>query len=230
MEEQRVKLEKMATVGELATMVAHDLRNPLTSIRNASFYMKSTCGSLTGKGVQPLLEMTDLIEQEIIYANNIINDLLEFAAKRPLQREKHDLNKLLEGFFEQNKTPENIRLESNYRAKTPVNVDSRQMHRVFSNLTENAIQAMPEGGKLTVETRESEHAVDITFADTGVGIPEENMSRLFQPLFTTKAKGIGMGLAICKRIIEQHGGTITVQSKADRGAVFIMRMPKTESA
>ncbi len=81
-EEQRVKLEKMATVGELATMVAHDLRNPLTSIRNASFYMKSTCESLRGKGVQPLLEMADLIEQEIIYANNIINDLLEFAAKK----------------------------------------------------------------------------------------------------------------------------------------------------
>jgi len=226
LEEQHLKLEKMATVGELATMVAHDLRNPLTAIRNASFFLKSSCENLRSKEGETLLEMADLIEQEIIYANSIINDLLDFAAKRPLQKKVQDINRLLKEFLKKNRMPENINLDTSFRAKTPLPIDDKPMERVFFNLLENAVQAMPQGGVLSIKTRESDCGIELTFADTGVGIPKANMGKLFQPLFTTKAKGIGMGLAICKRIIEQHGGIITVRSRAGRGTSFTIKLPK----
>jgi two-component system sensor histidine kinase AtoS len=105
-------------------------------------------------------------------------------------------------------------------------VDKRQLERVFLNLVKNAVQAMPNGGKLMVTTKETKDFVEIALADTGVGIPEESMSKLFTPLFTTKAKGIGMGLAICKKIVEEHEGTIDFKSKVGEGTTFTIKLPK----
>jgi len=228
MEEQRLKLEKLATIGELATMVAHDLRNPLTSIRNASFYIKNTCPCRGGPECKTAIEMLDIIEQETLFANNIINDLLDFAAIRPIQKERRDINEMIEDSITTSNIPENIKVERNFARKAIVNVDEKQLDRVFSNLVKNAVQAMPKGGKLTITTNETEDHVEIALTDTGVGIPEESMSKLFQPLFTTKAKGIGMGLAICKKIVEQHDGTIDVKSKVGEGTTFVIKLPKKE--
>ena len=99
------------------------------------------------------------------------------------------------------------------------------MKRVFINLIKNAVDAMPNGGKLTINSEKTKEDVKITFADMGTGISKENLKKLFGPLFTTKAKGMGLGLAICKRIVEAHGGRITVESVVDRGTTFAITIP-----
>jgi PAS domain S-box-containing protein len=228
LEEQRLKLEKLAAIGELATMVAHDLRNPLTSIRNAGFYIKNSCPARATGECKTALEMLDIIDQEIIFANNIINDLLDFAAKRPLQKKKRNINNLIDDSLKRIHTPENIRIERKYAKKAIAAIDEKQLERAFLNLTKNAVQAMPNGGTLTIATNETKDHIEIAFTDTGTGIQEENMNKLFSPLFTTKAKGIGMGLAICKKMAERHGGTIEAQSKAGQGTTFTIKVPKKE--
>jgi len=230
LEEQRLKLEKLATMGELATMVAHDLRNPLTSIRNAGYYIKNTCPYRTNTECKTTLEMLNIIEQETIFANNIINDLLDFAAKRPLQKKRQNINEIIEDSLTKGTIPRNIEVKRNFAKKATATLDEKQLERVFLNLIKNAVQAMPDGGKLAVTTKETKDNVEIIFADTGVGISEENISKLFTPLFTTKAKGIGMGLAICKNIVEQHNGIIEVKSKAGQGTTFTIKLPKGEEA
>jgi signal transduction histidine kinase len=226
MEEQRLRLEKLATMGELAAMVAHDLRNPLTSIRNASYYIKKTCPARANSECKTALEMLDIIEQETLFANNIINDLLDFSAKRPLQKTSQNINGIIEASMMKSNVPKNVNIEIHFAKKATASVDERQLERVFLNLVKNAAQAMHDGGKLTVTTKETNDFVEIVLADTGVGIPEESMRKLFTPLFTTKAKGIGMGLAICKKIIEEHGGTISVKSKVGEGTTFTIKLPK----
>jgi len=225
LEEQRVKLEKLATIGELATMVAHDLRNPLTSIRNASFYVRNTCPHRADL-CKEALEMLNVIEQETLFANSMINDLLDFAAKRPLEKKKQNLNNIMENVLTKSNISENIDVKKSLAEESIAAVDEKQLERVFLNLIKNALQAMPDGGKLAIIANEMKDGVEISITDTGVGIPEENMSKIFQPLFTTKSKGIGMGLAICKRIVEQHGGTIAVKSIVGQGSTFIVKLPK----
>ena len=230
MEEQRLRLEKLATMGELATMVAHDLRNPLTSIRNAAFYIRNTCPARANAECKTSLEMLEIVEKETLAASSIINDLLDFAARRPLQKKKQNINSLIDDSLKRIHIPENINIQWKYAKKATVAVDEKQLERVFVNLTKNAVQAMPNGGTLTIATNETKDHIEIAFTDTGTGIPEENMNKLFSPLFTTKAKGIGMGLAICKKIVEQHDGTIEAQSKAGQGTTFTIKLPKREEA
>jgi len=227
MEEQRSKLEKLAAMGQMATMVAHDLRNPLTAIRNAGYYIKNSCPCHEMPRCKTAVEMLDIIEQETIFANNIINDLLDFAASRPLQKKRQNVNKLVETSLMSSNIPENIKVERKIAEKVTAVIDEQQLKRVFLNLIKNAVQAMPNGGKLTIKTRETKDHIEIAFTDSGRGISEENMDRLFQPLFTTKAKGIGIGLVICKRIVEQHGGTVELQSKVDKGTTSTIILPKT---
>jgi signal transduction histidine kinase len=99
------------------------------------------------------------------------------------------------------------------------------MRRVFTNLVTNALQAMPEGGQLTITASQPEEVVLISVQDTGVGIPEEDLPKLFHPLYTTKAKGVGLGLAVCQRLVEAHGGSITVESQVGRGSTFTVKLP-----
>ena len=156
--------------------------------------------------------------------------MLNFATKRPLQKERRDVNRLIEESLTESNIPENIKVETNFVQKAVISVDEKQLERIFLNLITNAAQAMPDGGKLAVTTNQTKDHIEIAFADTGVGIPEENMGKLFQPLFSTKAKGIGMGLAICKRIVEQHGGSIELKSKVGQGTTVTIKLPREEEA
>jgi PAS domain S-box-containing protein len=228
MEEQRLRLGKLETMSEVATMVAHDLRNPLTSIRNACFYIRNTCPARANAECKSSLEMLEIIEKETLAASSIINELLDFSARRLLQKKEQNINNLIDDSLTRIDTPENIRIEKKYAKKAIAAIDEKQLERVIINLTKNAVQAMPNGGTLTITTKETKDHVEIAFTDTGTGIQEENMKKLFTPLFTTKAKGIGMGLAICKKIVEQHGGTIEAQSKAGQGTTFTIKLPKKQ--
>jgi signal transduction histidine kinase len=172
--------------------------------------------------------MLEIIEQGTLFADNIISDLLDFAAIRPLQKSKQNINSLIDASLTRTHVPQNIIIKRGYAKKVTAAVDEKQLDRVFLNLTKNAVQAMPKGGTLAITTNKTESHVEIVFSDTGSGMPEESMKKIFTPLFTTKAKGIGMGLAICKKIVEQHGGTIGAKSKAGQGTAFTIRLPKKE--
>ncbi len=230
LEEQRLKLERLAIIGELATMVAHDLRNPLTSIKNVCFYLKSTCPPRDGAECKSVFEMVEILEQETAFANAIINDLLDFAVKRPLEKKRKNINNIINSSLKKANMAENVKIERDFALRPIANVDEEQLTRVFLNLIKNAAQAMPEGGRLTVGTSVTADRVEVVVRDTGTGIAKENMSKIFQPLFTTKAKGIGMGLAICKRIVEEHSGTIDVESEVGKGTVFMTKLPRKVEA
>jgi PAS domain S-box-containing protein len=230
LEEQRLKLERLAIIGELATMVAHDLRNPLTSIKNVCFYLKSTCPPRDGAECKSVFEMVEILEQETAFANAIINDLLDFAVKRPLEKKRKNINNIINSSLKKANMAENVKIERDFALRPIANVDEEQLTRVFLNLIKNAAQAMPEGGRLTVGTSVTADRVEVVVRDTGTGIAKENMSKIFQPLFTTKAKGIGMGLAICKRIVEEHSATIDVESEVGKGTAFLIKLPKNVEA
>ena len=223
------ELKKLATIGELSTMVAHDLRNPLTSIRNANFYLKNAFPHLASAESKVVYEMLNTMEREIIAADNIVTDLLYFTGKRPLQIKRRNINRLMEDSLTGSNMPENVKVERNFGKRVIATADEKQLGRVFLNLIKNAVQAMPNGGKLTITTSETKDHIEITFTDTGIGVPEENVSKIFQPLFTTKAKGTGLGLPICKKIVEQHDGIIDVKSKIGQGTTFIIKLPKGEA-
>jgi len=228
MQEQLLQSERLAAIGKMATMIAHDLRNPLTAIRNASYYLKKVLSKTKNKKIEALREMLEIIEKETIFANNIVSDLLDFSAQRKPQKRKININEMIKNTLDRMKTPENVEVETKFSEEVFAFIDYQQMERVFFNLIKNAFQAMPNGGKLTIETKETDKQIKMIFKDTGVGISKENMAKLFTPFFTTKAKGVGLGLAICKKIIEQHGGKITVKSKLGKGTTFTVIIPKGE--
>jgi len=225
MQERLLKSEKFAAIGELANMVAHDLRNPLTSIKGAVYFLEARCS----KDFSPKAkEMFSTIDKSINYSNKIINDLLEYSREIKLELTDTNPKSLLTSALFYLAVPENITILDKTEINLPLKVDTVKMERVFTNLIKNAFDAMPEGGVLTVESKETEENVELTFRDTGIGMTNETKDRLFTPLFTTKAKGMGFGLAICKRLIEAHQGTIIVESELGQGACFKIFIPSKQ--
>lgn len=217
-----VKSERLAAIGELAGMIGHDLRNPLTGIKNSAYFMKK-------KGSQLQLgqakEMLETIDKCVDYSNRIINDLLDYSREIHLALENQSPKKLLDDSLTIMNIPQNIKVK-NKLCQTPIiRVDPDKIKRVFTNLIKNAVDAMPDGGKITVEGKEVKGGLEISFADTGIGIGDEIMPKLFSPLFTTKAQGMGFGLAICKRIIEAHRGAISVRTVKGQGTTFTITLP-----
>jgi signal transduction histidine kinase len=206
-------------------MVGHDLRNPLQSIENAAYFLNQ---ELPKYNVPPkTVEMLHTINSSIDYADKIIRDLQDFSATKPPALEKTDINTIVKETLSQIQIRKNIELHTGLAYLPEMKADKDQMKRVFLNLTQNAIQAMEHGGKLTVSTKKTKAFVEVSFKDTGVGIPKENMKKLFTPLYTTKAKGMGMGLPICKKFIENHGGSIEVESQEGKGSTFTIKLPIT---
>jgi PAS domain S-box-containing protein len=226
MEEERLRLEKLATVGELATMVGHDLRNPLQSIENAVYYLKNECAPKLPVSIpQKAKEMFQVISDSVDYADKIIRDLQDFSAIKTPRLEKTDINAMIKETLSRVHIPNNIELRTELGALPEIKVDKDEIKRVFMNLTTNGIQAMENGGTLTVATKKTEGFVEVSFKDTGIGISNENMEKLFTPFFTTKAKGMGIGLSICKKFVESHGGNIEVKSEVGKGTAFTVKLP-----
>jgi len=220
-----MKAEKLATIGELAASVGHDLRNPLTGMSGAVYYLKMKMASQMDEKSR---EMLDLIESDIKYSNKIVNDLLDFSGNVRLHQTKIGVKSLIRKILSKIEVPKKVKI-LDLTVNTPkVLVDISQMMRAFGNLITNAIEAMPEGGKLEIKSEKTKNCLKITFRDTGVGITRKNLKKLFTPLFTTKAKGIGMGLAICKRIISAHGGSIAIKSEEGAGTLVTVTIPLEE--
>jgi len=225
-QEQLVRKEKLAVLGELAAGVAHELRNPLGAIKNAAYFL-----SMALQEPEPEVKETlEILEKEVATSESIINGLLDFACPKPPALRKVDVNHIVQEALARIKVPENIQVVSQLDQALPnILADTDQLAQVFSNLILNAVQAMPDGGKLTVKSEvPTPQWVSVSFADTGVGIPRENLGSLFEPVFATKAKGIG--LSIVRGIIENHDGKISVRSEVGRGTTFTLRFPlKTDS-
>ena len=226
LEEQRLKLEKLATIAELATMVGHDLMNPMQAIENAAFILRNELANFqtSDKAIKAL----QVIQNSINYADKIVNDLKEFAAAEKPILKKTDINTIVEESLSQVHPPENVKIVTEFGRIPEINVDKDMLKRVFVNLAINGIQAMEKnGGTLKVSTKKVKNSVVICFKDNGMGMPKEHVEKLFNSIFTTKAKGMGIGLIICKRLVESHGGSIHVKSEVGKGSVFTVKLPIT---
>ena len=221
-QEKLLKAERLAAIGQLAGQVGHDLRNPLTGILGAAYYLKRTLTNLDEK----CRKMLEIIEKDAKYANKIIEDLLEFSREYVhLNPITTSIRHLVDNALTKVTVPDNVKIMNLTSFKHKVEVDADHMIRVFVNLITNAIDAMPNGGVLRIWSRISDKHVKVFFKDTGIGIPKENLDKIWGPLFTTKAKGMGLGLSICKRIVEAHGGSIKVKSKVGAGTTFTVILP-----
>jgi len=157
--------------------------------------------------------------------NNIITDLLEYSREIRLELTETAPKSIMKEASSMVEIPKNIQISDLIQREPKIEVDVEKMKRVFVNIIKNAIDAMPEGGKLTIKSKESDGNLEIAFTDTGVGMSKETLEKLWTPLFTTKAKGMGLGLAICKRIVEAHGGKIFVESTVGKGSTFTVTIP-----
>nr|MDO8135174.1 ATP-binding protein [Candidatus Njordarchaeum guaymaensis] len=232
-QERLLKAERMAAIGETAAMVGHDLRNPLQVISNLLYLGKNMVKEIPPRCREILSEMgiEELfgnVAKQIEYMNKIVSDLQDYA--KPLRPElvPTSLYQLINETLSVLTIPETVKVSTEIPKDFPnIIVDPSLMRRLFTNLLTNALQAMPDGGQLTIRSEPTENATIISIEDTGVGIPKENLDKLFQPLFTTKPRGTGFGLPVCKRIVEAHKGSINVESELGRGSTFTVSIPHT---
>ena len=226
-QEQLIRSEKLVVIGQLASGVGHELRNPLGAIKNAAFYIQRRLNKTDLPATEPrVIEFINIIDEEVDAANKVITDLLGFSRVAKPTVSPASVADVIEDTLRHNPLPENVDLVKDIENNLPmVMVDADQIRQVFVNIVFNAQQAMTEGGRLDIRARSKEEFVEVAFTDTGDGIPESIISKIFDPLFTTKAKGIGLGLSVCKSILERHGGDIRVESEEGKGTTFTVSLP-----
>ncbi len=222
-QEQLVQAAKFAAIGELASNVAHEINNPLTSILGYAELMRED------EDINNIRRDLDIIEKESLRARDIVNSLLEFSRKKPLKMGLVDINRVLGSVIEligvQTKDS-NIRIAADWGSVPPLKGDEDQLKQVFLNLASNAVFAMGKSGTLGIRTFVQGDFANIQISDTGKGIPEEIMNRIFEPFFTTKnEKGTGLGLSISYKIVQSHNGFFDVESEPGRGSRFTVRLP-----
>lgn len=227
-QERLIRTEKLAAVGALASGISHELRNPLGAIKNAVFFLKRKFSDNEMPGVDKrVLQFLDIMDDEIDRSNKIINDLLGFASFAKLKKIPFDITEIIEeALLRAKMAKDKIVISRNFEPNLPmVEIDANQMGQIFINLIENACQAMEGGDTLKISARKRNDCVEIEFADSGCGISEKESKKIFDPLFTTKPDGVGMGLAVCQWIIQKHEGTIDVKSKVGEGTTIIIKLP-----
>lgn len=223
-EEQLRRADRLSALGELSAGMAHEIRNPLGSIKGAVEIIKDdyTAEEAKYEFIQILIRETDRL-------NQIVQEFLGFAKPKNPELQFVDLNESLESVLTlaaQQARKAGVKVEKKLDpAIGKRSLDAGLLKQAFLNLILNAIQAMPDGGSLSVESSLRNGALEVTIADTGIGIPEENRKKLFSPFFTTKKNGTGLGLAITYRIIENHRGVIDVASRPGGGTAFTVRIP-----
>lgn len=223
--DELVRQTRFSAIGELAASIAHDLRNPLGAIRNSVFFLGRRLPDDSPEWSRHL----EIIEQEIRTANRIIDNMLDMGRSRTPSKETLDLARVIRDAFahigEEAEVALDLRLEPD---PFLIYADPNQIQRLLGNLVTNAAQAMDYRGSIVVTARRDGQTDMITISDEGPGVPAELRHRVFEPLFTTRAKGTGLGLAICRRIAERHGGTIELVDSGERGTRFELRLPHRE--
>jgi len=228
MEKKLRRTERLATIGEFSSGVAHELRQPLGVISNSAYFLGMKLKDTADEKVNRHLAILD---KEVKRANHLITDLLEFARMPMPTLKECDINQVVEEALSGVDIPPNVEVKKELKEDLPkIHADFDQIQRTCLNIIANAILAMPGSGSLKIKTEEGkeEGNIEISIADTGEGIPEENMGKIFEPLFTTKPRGVGLGLSLCKKYVEAHGGKIEVESEVEKGTKFVVKLPVSE--
>ncbi len=221
-QEALVRQERLAALGQLTATVSHELRNPLGAIRVSFFVIQQRLGG-KGLGVEPALER---IERSITRCENIIGDLLDFSHPRTMQRQPIEIDPWLASLLDEYELPGHVELCRRLAAAATVSLDQEHFRRCVLNLLNNACQAMPDStGRLTVATGVEDGRVAVRVTDTGCGIAGEELEKIFEPLYSTKSFGVGLGLPVIKQIVAGHGGSVEVQSQPGRGTTFTLWLP-----
>jgi len=224
MEDEFRRMGELAAVGQLAASIAHELRNPLSSIKGAAQFLQKEYETDSA-----ISEFLDIIIDEVNGLSKLTTEFLEFARPVEIEPAPVDMNEVVRRtlqFMSVHIGESGVLVEEQLDLSLPIiEADEKQVEQVLRNCILNAIQAMPNGGKLTVGTGTAGEMVSVFVEDTGVGISEENLSRIFVPFFTTKTKGTGLGLAVVQKIVENHGGHIEVSSCVGKGTRFTIMLP-----
>ena len=216
--EELIKTQKMAIIGELTSRLAHDLRNPISVIKTAHGIMKEK----PKMEVEKRLQYNARIDRSIQRIIHLVNDVLGYVRVTDLEMTETSTLALIESSIDAIDVPDNIKInkpENDFQ----IRCDFRKLEAVFSNLLTNSIQAIEDKGEIVIRLEEKGDSIQFEIEDTGIGIAESVIPKIFEPLFTTKNNGTGLGLAICKTIIEQHGGSISVKSNP---TTFTIELPK----
>ena len=219
--------ERLAAIGQTASMIGHDIRNPLQTIASELYLMKQDIDtSPDSQCKRSVQESLGSIQEQIDYMNKIIADLQDFSRTLIPEPIEVDLCILIPQLVNTVYIPYNVEAHAECSRKVPkAKIDVTFLKRILVNLATNSVQAMPNGGKLTIKTTHEDDKIHISVIDTGTGIPEDVKPKIFQPLITTKSKGQGFGLAVVKRLVEAMGGTITFESKVGVGTEFRLTFP-----
>jgi signal transduction histidine kinase len=223
-QEELVRKEKMAVLGLVAGSVGHELRNPLGVMSNAVYFLQTVLVDAD----DTTREYLNIIKNEIAGSERIVSDLLDSVRTKPPQPEAVGLAELIGRTLGKLTIQTPITVKLDIPATLPLLlVDAQQIHQVFRNLISNGVEAMPEGGTLEIGAVEnkSDGTVTVSVRDSGIGMTQEQLGKLFQPLFTTKARGIGLGLVVVKNLTQTNGGNIEVQSEAGKGTTFTVTLP-----
>lgn len=229
-QDRLLRAERLAITGQFGASVGHELRNPLGVIKNSAYYLKMKLGNADEKVKKHL----KIIEREISISNKIINDLLNFTGVKEPTLQETDVNFLVKEALSRSQIPTEVAVVTKLMEElSPLVADPHQIEQVFINMISNAVQAMSDGGRLEIVTKAEDGFIVTEFKDNGCGIPEENLEKIFEPLFTTKAKGIGLGLAVSRTMVEGHGGIIEVESpstdlgtgEVGKGTSFTVKLP-----
>jgi len=230
-EDELIRNERLATVGQLTATVSHELRNPLGSIRTSL-----TVISRLNKDTNPLMKSSiEIADRNIDRCDGIITDLLDFTRVRKLALEPTDVDTWLERCLDEQKSCEGVRLVRLLKAKTTLAIDQNHFLRAFLNVFENACHAAveqeenaPEEQIVTVASRRTQNRIEICISDTGPGIPEHIRDKIFEPLYSTKSFGVGLGLPTVKQIMLEHGGEVNITSEEGKGTVVVLSLPCSE--
>ncbi len=238
LKERMRRSDRLATLGLIAAGIAHEVKNPLVGIRGAAQLMQSELRSCPGKGLD---EYIDVILKEADRLNTVLEGILDFTRLKPLEMKGHNIHSILDRVLllvEENVRQSGVVLSRSYDPSLPdIMGNQDQLVQVFLNIIKNAVEAMPKGGKLTIMSRMSDQSTTVQadgkkyqlmvvkVSDTGSGIQQEHLQDIFTPFFTTKDRGVGLGLALSYQIVQEHLGTIRVESQEHEGTTFSVYLP-----
>lgn len=221
-----LKKERLIVLGQLAGSLAHQIRNPLAAISNAVAILRR---QLAGQTTSPMEQALDIAQEEVWVANRIIADLLAYSRIRPPAQRSISVQELVETVLGKETVPEGVSIDQRLGDER-VYVDPGQVCDAIANVIRNACEAMADQGTLTIASRRDEDSVELTIADTGVGISQEEIALLFEPLVTSKPLGIGLGLTTARALVANQGGTLECEGERGKGARFKLRLPPISSA
>jgi two-component system, LuxR family, sensor kinase FixL len=222
-QEQLIRKEKLATLGQLAGGVAHEIRNPLGVIRNAAYFLQQIHSNADEDTIEALNE----ISRGLINSERIVGELLDYASGPKIRKDcsLFLLDDVVAAALRMIEIPHSIAVTRPLPSELHLHADRGQIERLLANLFQNAIQAMPNGGALSISFTADKDSVATDVTDTGSGIARDDLERVFEPLFTKRAKGIGLGLTLCNRYAEQNGGTLKVKTSLGKGSTFTLTLP-----